>query len=100
MWFNCSKQSDRLFHTISFLQILFLLLKFYFFFKNKNYGQNIVKLSKSQITTNIEEIPCFFIKSTLCFLFKIESYHKSIILKVEIKIEKMKNLWFQIPIKI
>jgi hypothetical protein len=35
----------RLFHTISFLQLLCILLKFYFLFKNKIYGQNIVRLS-------------------------------------------------------
>jgi hypothetical protein len=33
--------------------------------------------------------------STLLSLLKIESYKKSIVLKVEIKIENMKNLWFQ-----
>jgi hypothetical protein len=46
---NCGSiiqnNSGRLFHIISFLQLLFILLKFYFFFKNKIYGQNIVRLS-------------------------------------------------------
>jgi hypothetical protein len=42
---------NRLFHTISSLQLLFLLHKFYFLLKNKISGQNIIRLSKSQNTT-------------------------------------------------
>jgi hypothetical protein len=48
------KKIGKLFHTISFFQFLFILLKFYFLFKNKIFGQNIVKLWKSQNTTDIE----------------------------------------------
>jgi hypothetical protein len=40
------------------------------------------------------------IKSKLLSLFIIESYPKYVVLKVEIIIENMKNLWFQIPIEI
>jgi hypothetical protein len=39
-------------------------------------------------------------QSTLIFLLKIESYKRYVVLKIEIKIENMKNLWFQIPTKV
>lgn len=41
----------RLFYTTSFLQLLFILLKFYFIYK-KNCGQNTIRLSESLNTTN------------------------------------------------
>jgi hypothetical protein len=46
------KNSSRLFHTILFLQLLFILFKFYLdYFKYKFYGKNIVRFLESRNKT-------------------------------------------------
>jgi hypothetical protein len=60
---------SRLFHTFSFLQLLFIFIKFYFFLKNRICGQNIVRYQKTKTQQLQHKINVFFLSNSHYYLY-------------------------------